>query len=240
VSATVREIMNPELFNVAPHMSVAITLGGILAMEVTAAAVLDGDQRPLGVVSLRDLVEAPESAPAADRMTSPAVVVRADARIIDAARLMGETGHRHLVVVDDSGRAIGMVSAIDVVRVFAGLPARHPASFPHLDMKTGITWSDDIALDPAHLEAAPQGPGLILLVHDAPGMPRRIVWVESAGDARTRLMDMLSGPQESHALARWLEDRAALRFRVGVACDPGALRRGLEEGLQEKERDAVV
>jgi hypothetical protein len=172
-------------------------------------------------------------------MTTPAVVVRAGARIIDAARLMGETGHRHLVVVDESGCAIGMVSAIDVVRGLAGLPARHPASFPHLDRRTGVTWSDDAVLDRAHVNAAPRGPGLIMIVHDSPGMPRRIAWVESADNAYTRLMEMLSRPQESPGLALWLEDRAALRFRVGVAFDEIALGRGLVQSLRDKESLAV-
>ena len=68
---------------------------------------------------------------------------------------------------------------------------------------------------------------------------REIVWVQSAANVFTRLTDVLARPQESRELARWLEDRAALRFRVGVAYDDGALGRGLVEGLREKERVAV-
>jgi CBS domain-containing protein len=240
VSAIVREIMNPELFNVGPEVSVASTREGILAMGITAAAVLDGNQRPLGMASLRDLVGSRDGAPTRERMTSPAVVIRGDARIADAALLIGETGYRHLVVVDETGRAVGMVSAVDVVRALTGLPAQHPAAFPHLDMKTGLTWTDDTVLSTAHLSAAPEGPGLIVLVHDAPGMPRRVVWVESAENALTRLTRMLTLPQESPELARWLQDPAQLRFRVGVAFDPAALGQGLPEALREKERAAAL
>lgn len=240
MSATVREIMNPELFGVGPEVSVAFTREGILAMGITAAAVLDGNRRPLGVVSLRDLVGAREGAPTSERMTSPAVVVRDDARIADAARLIAETSYRHLVVVDEAGRAVGMVSAVDVVRALAGLPSRHPAAFPHLDTKTGLVWTDDTALDKAHRGAAPEGPGLILLVHDAPGVPRRVVWAESAADVRARLRAMFTLPQESRELARWLEDPARLRFRVGVSSDTAALGQGLVEAVREKERDAAL
>ena len=232
--------MNPELFNVGPDVSVASTREGILAMGITAAAVLDGNQRPLGVASLRDLVEAPDGAPTSERMTSPAVVVRDDARIADAALLIGETGYRHLVVVDETGRAVGMVSAVDLVRALAGLPAQHPAAFPHLDTKTGLIWTDDTALDMAHLGAATHGPGLIMLVHDAPGVPRRVVWAEPAANVFTRLTGMLTLPQESPELARWLADPAGLRFRVAVAFDTAALGEGLAEAVREKERDAAL
>jgi CBS domain-containing protein len=238
VSAIVREIMNGELFYVGPDEPAGPTGEGILAMGITAAPVLDGNHRPLGVVSLRDLMEARNGARVSARMTSPAVVVRDDAGIADAARLVGETGHRHLVVVDETGRAVGMVSAVDLVRALVGLPARHPASFPHFDRRTGLTWTDDAVLDVAHLDRAPDGPGLILLVHDAPGVPRRVVWVEASQRVLTRLTDMLSVPQDSPQLVRWLEDRAQLRFRIGVAHDTGALGRGLIEALRDKSRAA--
>jgi CBS domain-containing protein len=234
VSATVREIMNGELFCVGPDDPAASTVQGILSMGITAAPVLDGDRRPLGVVSLRDLIEAGNGARVSERMTSPAVVVRDDAGIADAARLVGETGHRHLVVVEETGCAVGMVSTVDLVRALVGLPARHPGSFPHFDRGTGLTWTDDIALDDSHLDVAPDGPGLILLVHDAPGVPRRVVWVESSERAYTRLTDMLSLPQESPELARWLDDRAQLRFRIGVVRDAAALGRGLIEALRAR------
>jgi len=232
--------MNPELFNVGPEVSVASTREGILAMGITAAAVLDANQRPLGVASLRDLVGAPDVAPTGERMTSPAVVVRDDARIADAALLIGETGYRHLVVVDGTGRAVGMVSAVDLVRALSGLPAQHPQAFPHLDTKTGLTWTDDTVLNMGHLGAAPRGPGLIVLVHDAPGLPRRVVWVESAENALIRLTRMLTLPQESPELARWLQDPAQLRFRVAVALETAALGQALVDALREKERAATM
>jgi CBS domain-containing protein len=226
--------MNPELFRIGPEEPAASALGGILAMGITAAPVLDESRHPLGVVSLRDLVEAPVGARAAERMTSPADAVRDDARIGDAARLIGETGHRHLVVVDSDGRAVGMVSAVDVVRALTGLPARHPAAFPHLDMRTGLTWTEDMRLDSAHVDAISDSPGLILLVRDAPGAPRRVVWAEVAGRAFTRLTDMLSLPQEDPELERLLEERAPLHFRVGTAFDKATLKKGLAEVLRDK------
>jgi hypothetical protein len=223
MSSTVKEIMNRELFHVRPLDSSESVLDGLLGLEITSAPVLDQAGRPLGVVSLRDIVADRELRAAGELMSSPAVVIDRDAAIQDAARLIGETGHRRLVVVDDHGRAVGMVSAVDVVRALAGLPSRHPQPFPHLDLRTGLSWTDDRWLDGLHVEYAPEGPGILMLLHDVPGEPERIVWVESVDDVRSRLREIVSMPTgQSPGLARWLIRGEQLRFRAASISDPEA------------------
>jgi CBS domain-containing protein len=221
MAATVADVMNPELFSLRASDSAESALAGILALGITAAPVLDPDGRPLGVVSLRDLVGGRrEGSIAGARMTSPAAVVRARATIAEAAQLVGTTGYRHLVVVNEDGRAVGMVSAVDLIRGLVGLPATHPAAFPHFDAATGVSWTDDAVLDADAIEWIPGGPGLVALIHDAPGEPRRVVWVEAAANVSTRLAEMLAAPQEDPELALWLRRREALRFRVALVGDP--------------------
>jgi CBS domain-containing protein len=222
MTAIVKEIMNAELFSVRAGDTVESALDGILALQVTAAPVLDAHGRPLGVVSMRDLVATDARRTAGERMTAPAAVVLASARISDAARLLGETGYRHLVVVDEEARAVGIVSAVDLVRALVGLPVRHPATFPHLDRSTGLSWTDDEPLDADHVEAAPSGPGLLVLVHDGVGVPARVVWVESSANVRTRLLDLIGLPQEDVALAYWLVCPGELRFRAAPVADTAA------------------
>ena len=216
MAAIVGEIMNAELFIVRPHDPERSALDGLVSMGITAAPVLDEDGHPLGVVSIRDFVGDRIGPTAGDHMTSPAAIVRKDTRISDAARLMGESGYRHLVVVDDSGRAIGMLSALDVVRALVGVPTRHPDAFPHLDPRTGLSFTSDIAFDERHLREAPDAPGVLVLVHDPPGAPQRVVWVQSVPNLRTRLADLLSLPQHDSELSTWLTHRAHLRFRVAL------------------------
>src|SRR5215471_6678877 len=98
MSATVKEIMNPELFSLLPTNTVEEAVNGILSFGVTGAPVVDGGGKPIGVVSLRDLVGKAEDTHVARRMSSPAVVVRTNTLIVDAARIIGETGFRRLVV----------------------------------------------------------------------------------------------------------------------------------------------
>jgi CBS domain-containing protein len=59
-----------------------------------------------------------EGLAAADIMTSPAITIRTDGRLVDAARLMHERNVRQLVVVDDRGKIAGIVSRSDVLQVF--------------------------------------------------------------------------------------------------------------------------
>jgi CBS domain-containing protein len=55
---------------------------------------------------------------ARDLMTSPAVTIAADAEVPDAAHLMRERGVKRLFVTDATGRAIGVVSRVDLLLVF--------------------------------------------------------------------------------------------------------------------------
>lgn len=53
-----------------------------------------------------------------DLMTAPAVTISPDAKIITAARLMSRKGLRRLIVVDEFGTLVGIVSRGDLLRVF--------------------------------------------------------------------------------------------------------------------------
>jgi CBS domain-containing protein len=55
---------------------------------------------------------------AEELMTSPAVAIDADATLADAAHLMHEHGVKQLPVLDEEGRAVGMVSRVDVLTAF--------------------------------------------------------------------------------------------------------------------------
>jgi predicted transcriptional regulator len=69
-------------------------------------------------------------------MTRPAVCVEGSTAIEVAARRLALADVQHLVVVDSSGAAVGSVSVLDVLRALLGIPAHHPATFPHWDAAT--------------------------------------------------------------------------------------------------------
>lgn len=219
MATRVREIMNRELFSVRGEEPAEAVLKGILSLGITGAPVVDAGGRPLGMISLRDLVGPRPGATAAERMTSPAVTIPASARIEEAGRRLSETGYHRLVAVDETERAVGIVSGLDVVRGLLGIPAGHPAAFPHLDRETGLVWTDDLPLEARRVALAPQGPGLIVLIHGGAGVPERAVWAEACEEVRSRLGDMLARPQPD-LLGAWL-DHGSLRFRAAIHPDPG-------------------
>jgi len=122
---TVAEIMNPKLLYIREGDRLSLARVQILKFGVTAVPVLDEAHRPVGVVSLRDLAGEDHRVEA----SRPAKTVSGDATIEEGARVLVEAGVHHLVVVDGEGVAVGMVSALDLVRAFVGVPPQHPASF---------------------------------------------------------------------------------------------------------------
>ncbi|WP_217255011.1 CBS domain-containing protein [Streptomyces sp. AC602_WCS936] len=108
--------------------------------DITAVPVVDEEDRPVGVVSEADLLRKmwggePDGPPgdgevsrpadakasatdAAGLMTSPAVCAREDWSVVEAARVMARHGIKRLLVVDEAGRLIGVVSRGDLLRVF--------------------------------------------------------------------------------------------------------------------------
>jgi CBS domain-containing protein len=228
MAITVKEIMNREMFSLHPADSADDALADLIALGITGAPVVDAEMRPLGVLSLRDLAGPRRGDTAGQVMTRPAAVVREEDAIAQAGRLLAQTGYHRLVVIDRDGRAVGIVSALDVVRGLLGVPAVHPAAFPHLDPELGLVWTDDQPLVPDGLEAAPDGPGLIVLVHGGQGLPERVVWAEAAHDVYARLTDMVATPQaDQPVLDYWLR-RGSLRFRAAAVREEDVRRRALD------------
>ncbi|MEU7059114.1 CBS domain-containing protein [Streptomyces sp. NPDC046197] len=108
--------------------------------QVSALPVLEGQDRVVGVVSEADLLPTEEfrdtpgegyarlRRPAAlaktgaltaeELMSSPAVTVRANATLAEAARIMARAEVKRLPVVDDLGVLEGIVSRADLLKVF--------------------------------------------------------------------------------------------------------------------------
>ena len=135
MSTKVRDIMNSKLVYLRSGDRPEITLRTILKFGITAVPVLDDLGRPVGVVSLRDIVDSDKKG---SRISENVVTVGPDETLEAAAGILAEANVHHLVVVDASRRAIGMISAIDMVRAFVGLEPKHPesiASFKGAEIK---------------------------------------------------------------------------------------------------------
>ena len=235
MAKSVHEIMNRELFSLRMDDDAADALGYILALGITAAPILDDQQHPVGVVSFRDLLPHRAGAKVSERMTSPAITVTEHTSIEQAATLVAERGVHRVVVVDEHGAAVGVASTIDLIAGLLGLPAKHPDTFPHYDRSRGITWTDDTLLDMDRVSAAPDGPGVLVLVAGGKNKPERPVWCEASTNVRTRLFDLLSRPQDENAeLARVMElYHGGIRFRASAIASADARSRVAESVMSE-------
>jgi CBS domain-containing protein len=119
---SVAEIMAPEPITAHPSEQVGEVRDRILTTGIHFLPVVE-DGRAVGVVSSWDLVEeyAPQES-VTNAMTDRVVMIGPNASVDDAARRMLDDFIHHLVVVDEKGDVVGIVSSFDLLAEFVGLP----------------------------------------------------------------------------------------------------------------------
>lgn len=136
----VSDVMTQTVASVGRSASFKVIVEMMQDWEVSALPVLEGEGRVVGVVSEADLLpteelrDSPEEGyallrlpadvakagalTAGDLMSSPAITVRANATLAEAARIMAREKVKRLPVVDESGLLVGVVSRVDLLKVF--------------------------------------------------------------------------------------------------------------------------
>jgi hypothetical protein len=225
----IEEIMNRELLAVVPETPVQAIRELLRTFAIGAVPVVNEERRPIGMVTARAVLEG--TGTAGDRMSQPVTCIEGSTSIESAARHLALADAHHLVVVDGAGVAIGIVSVLDVLRAMFGVPAHHPAAFPHWDAATQSSWTDEWPLDKGHVSQAPDAAGVLVLVRGLVGETDAVVWVEACANVRKRLVGLATlGSSAEPALARLLE-RHDLRFRA-AAVDNEANRERITWGLR--------
>ncbi|MBM9617297.1 CBS domain-containing protein [Streptomyces zhihengii] len=136
----VGDVMTSTVVAVGPEARFKEIAAAMTQWRVTAVPVLEEEGRVVGVVSEADLLHKEElrdseatlvgqrehltdyakagGVTARDLMTAPAVTVRSDASLPQAARLMAEHAVKRLPVVDAHGVLKGIVSRSDLLKIF--------------------------------------------------------------------------------------------------------------------------
>jgi CBS domain-containing protein len=235
MARTVADIMNKELLALRRDLPAREVRELLRSFGVGAAPILDENRKPLGIVSLRDRLETDGCV--SDVMTRPVGCVSMSSTIEAAAEQMARGDWHHLVVVDGTGAAVGMLSTLDLLRALLDLPARHPGAFPHWDPSTRTSWTDDRPLDAENSRHAPDALGVLLLVTSLRGERDAIVWVEACTNVRDRVLAYASRPtHQEPALTRVLA-LSGLRFRASHVEDPAtrdAIARHLQSNLDHR------
>ncbi|MGW2670182.1 CBS domain-containing protein [Streptomyces sp. NPDC001272] len=137
---TVADVMTTKVVAITPGTGFKDIAAAMERWKVTALPVVEGEGRVVGVVSEADLLPKEEfhehrpglieqmrrlgdtakagSTRAENLMTTPAVTVRPDATLPQAARLMADRHIKRLPVVDADGTLKGIVSRADLLKVF--------------------------------------------------------------------------------------------------------------------------
>ena len=139
MASTVSDVMTRNVVAVRKDAGFKDIVQVMRARRFSAFPVLDSDDKVVGVVSEDDLlvregVSGPGTGPrfllrradramaagltAADLMTTPAITIRPEAGVAEAARTMHTRHVKRLPVVTGDGRLVGVVSRVDLLGVY--------------------------------------------------------------------------------------------------------------------------
>ena len=128
----VADLMTIDPVVVAVDASIEEAARLLHANSITGLPVVDPFGSLVGVISQTDIVGVLDSRVGSvvrsnrsglrvgELMSSPAVTVSMTGSVVEAAGLMVGSRIHRLVAIDDAGRPAGVLSAIDLVRIFVG------------------------------------------------------------------------------------------------------------------------
>jgi CBS domain-containing protein len=127
----VADVMTLDPVIVHIHTSIEEAAALLAANSITGLPVIDDAGALVGVISQTDLVAVMESPVSrlirtkpsglcvGELMSSPAITVPLTGSLVEAARVMLDSRVHRLVAIDDVGHPVGVLSAIDYVRLYA-------------------------------------------------------------------------------------------------------------------------
>lgn len=173
---TVRDVMSTEVRSVGPTDAVGPVRDLLLGTGIHAVPVVDVDGAVVGIVTSWDLVEewGPDQT-VASVMSDRVSTVSPEAPLAEAARSMRDSGIHHLVVADDEGGVVGMVSSLDLLGELAHDVEHHLLAPPaHVVARAG-----DIVVIRGHAIGMRERRGLITEVRgDHGGPPFLVEWLD--------------------------------------------------------------
>jgi signal-transduction protein with cAMP-binding, CBS, and nucleotidyltransferase domain len=121
------EVMSRPVETIDPAASCTVAAATMRRLKISSLLVLGPDDRPAGIITERDLLNAVAELgasaldlPVGRRMSGPLACLPPDAFVFTALARMAHGGYRHMPVVDPvSGKAVGMVTAGSLLKLRA-------------------------------------------------------------------------------------------------------------------------
>lgn len=126
---TIREIMRTDVLEVEMAATLQEAAQSMRDRKISSLVVTEQD-RLVGIMTERDIVSAvadgadSEVAHVRDYMTSNPISAQAEISLDEATQMMLEHGFRHLPIVDEDQRLVGIISLRDLARAGAKVPLR--------------------------------------------------------------------------------------------------------------------
>ncbi len=112
-------ILTPSVFTVTPDAPLADVLASMESLRISCVIAADANKLPLGIFTEQDAIRLMAERKVvtqlrmADVMSKPPLTAPADLDFRDAYQLISAKGFRHLVVIDEHGKLVGVVSEAD-------------------------------------------------------------------------------------------------------------------------------
>ncbi|WP_227133890.1 CBS domain-containing protein [Halorubellus salinus] len=127
VALSVADVMTRSVETISPDASLAAAASRLA--EGYGSLVVAGNGDAAGILTQSDVVRAfaagDTEGTVADAMSAPALSVHADDDLADAAKVLGDADVGQVVVVDDAGDVVGVLSATTVVDYVPAIARRH-------------------------------------------------------------------------------------------------------------------
>lgn len=195
----VAELMSAPLVSAQPEATIADASRLMSERRISSIVTVDGEGRPNGILTERDVLRIVATDPVSlsrrldEVMSRPVRTVGAGALAYRAIGRMARHGIRHLAVVDDDGRAVGMLTAGRLLKQRATL---------------ALTLGDEIeqAVDAQALrQAHGKLPSLAAALHveDVPAVQVSAVISSIVCDLTARAADLAAAGMSARAPAPW-------------------------------------
>jgi CBS domain-containing protein len=113
------DILTSSVKTLSPHTPIHEVLEEMASLRISCIVAVDAERRPLGIFTERDAVHLLSerrglvSLKMSDAMSAPPFTCSADMDFREAFRMLQERGFRHLIVVDEHGCLLGIVTEGD-------------------------------------------------------------------------------------------------------------------------------
>jgi len=123
MTLSISDILRKKLESVEDTTSIQEVAKKMKDRDVSSLVVIDMDGTPLGIITERDIItkvcinDGPTNTVISkDIMSTPIITIKGSSSTSTAAEMMIKNDVRHLLVIDDESKPIGIITPLDLTR----------------------------------------------------------------------------------------------------------------------------